>query len=334
MAVSLKVTEVVRDAGGNITKMITHDYAPCLAELSVTTQRLDAAGKMVFTLVEDKDIAIREGAQVYCEVDGVGLFKGYVFKAERTQKRRVQYTAYDQLRYLKAKASYEFVAMPVEDIIRRIAQDFDLKVGKLAKTGYAFPALLKENVSCLDIIFGALMETTIQTGKIFIFYDNLGELTLTEAKDLFWDKIIGDRSLLSEYRYSEDIDSQTYNRVKLARPNDKTGKADIYEYEDSDTQKDWGILQLYKVVDENMNAAQIEQLCQAYIKYYNVVWKTLKLAKIIGYTPLRAGWFIPVRTSDINALSSTNPELFLAEKVTHKIKGDFHTMDIEIKKFF
>ena len=325
MNVSLKVTEKLDG------KIVVKDNAPALAGAELTTNRLDSAGKMTFTLIENSGIAITEGSLVYCTVDGEDFFKGYVFSAERDRKKQVKYTAYDQLRYLKAKASYTFVAMSLEDIIRQIASDFKLTVGDLATTGYKFPSLIKENESCLDIIFSALMETTIQTGKIFIFYDDMGKLTLKEAKSLIWDKIIGDASLLSDYSYKRDIDSQTYNRIKLARPNESTGRADTYMYEDSSTQAQWGLLQYYAVVDEAMNAAQIEEMCKLYLKYYNKVWQTLKLKNIIGYTGIRAGWVIPVRISDIDATATQR--FFIAEKVSHKLNGNTHTMDIEIKNF-
>ena len=49
------------------------------------------------------------------------------------------------------------------------------------------------------------------------------------------DVVIGDKSLLTDYTYKTDIDSQTYNSVKLARPNEETGKADTVVAEDSIT---------------------------------------------------------------------------------------------------
>lgn len=325
MDVSLKVTEVSND------KKVIKEYAPALSEAEFTTTRLDSAGKVSFSLIEDSGIAIKEGSLINMTVDGTPFFKGYVFTAERNRDRKVKYTAYDQLRYLKAKASYTFVAMGVEDIIKQIAADFKLKVGSLANTGYKFPTLIKENEECLNIIYGALMQTTIQTGKIFVFYDNYGELTLKEAKDLRWDKLVGDKSLAYDYSYKRDIDSATYNRIKLVRPNEATGRADTYVYEDSSTQAQWGLLQYYEKVDEEMNSAQIEEMCKTYLKYYNKVWQTLKIKAVSGYPQLRAGWVIPVMISTINVASTQR--FFIAEKVTHKLSGNSHTMDIEIKNF-
>ena len=308
------------------------DFAPCCSKVTTTTQRMDAAGKMTFTIIGDR-IEIPQGAKIYCEVDGVGLFFGYVFKAEKTQTKAINYTCYDQLRYLKAKASYAFKAVSLTDIIKQIAGDFKLTVGTLADTGYKFPSLIKDNESCLDIIFDALAETTRQTGKVYVFYDDLGKLTLKEANALTWNVVIGDESLLSQYSYTRSIDNNTYNRVKLVRPNEKTGKADTYVAQDGDTQKQWGVLQLYKVVDENMNAAQVEQTALVYLAYYNKIWETLKLSKVIGYTPLRAGWIVPVLVSDIDVSLAEIPKKFICDKVTHTLQGESHLMSLEVKVY-
>lgn len=84
-------------------------------------------------------------------------------------------------------------------------------------------------------------ETIVQTGKIFILYDRAGELTLVEAKNWFTNTMVGDGSLVTDYTYKRDIDSDTYNRVKLARKNEKSGRTDVYVHEDTDTIKKWGL---------------------------------------------------------------------------------------------
>ena len=263
-------------------------------------------------------------------VDGVKMFKGYVFTAERNRDGEVAYVAYDQLRYLKANASYVFEAMTLPQIIQQIAADFNLTCGTLEEPGYAFPCLIKENVSCLDIIFDALAETIIQTGKIYVFYDNAGALSLTEARNMYSTVLLGDGSLVTDYTYKRDIDSDTYNRVKLVRPNKDTGRADTYVHEDTETIGKWGLLQYYDQVDENLNEAQIDQMCAQYLQYYNRVLQTLTI-EAIGVPGLRAGMIIPVCFGDINDLSVSR--LLLAEKVTHTFEADDHTMSIEVKDF-
>ncbi len=296
----------------------------------MTTSRLDTPGRMTFTCLESGPIGISEGSGVELTCDEARMFKGYVMAVERNKDGETTYTAYDQLRYLKAEASYVFENMTLSQIIQRIAADLGLKVGTLADTGYAFPCLIKEEESCLDIIFEALYETIIQTGKIFLFYDDAGALTLVEAKDRLTNTLIGDGSLAIDYTYKRDIDSDTYNRVKLARKNAETGRTDVYIHEDTETIKKWGILQYYKEVDENLNDAQIDEMCGLYLRYYNRVLQTLTL-EALGVPGIRAGFIIPVRVENIDELSSAR--LLLAEKVTHKFEADVHTMAIEVKSF-
>ena len=280
--------------------------------------------------MENNGISIPEGSSVELSVDGVKMFRGYVFTAEQNRDGEVEYTAYDQLRYLKASASYTFEAMTLGQIIQQIAVDFGLTVGTLADTGYAFPCLIQENESCLNTIFNALSETIYRTGKIFVFYDNAGALTLIEAKDMYLNVLIGDESLATEFTYRRDIDSDTYNRIKLVRPNSETGIADTYIVEDTSTQEKWGLLQYYDQVDENMNEAQIQQMCEMYLQYYNRVVQELSI-DALGVPGLRAGMIVPVKLSAVDSLSVSR--LLLAEKVTHKFDGEDHTMSIDVKSF-
>lgn len=326
---SLQVQSVTPAPGG-ATQTAIMDYSSCITEAELTTNRFDSPAKLSFTVIGQNSITIPEGSSVELAVDGVKIFKGYIFTAEQNRDGEVSYTAYDQLRYLKANASYVFEAMTLPQIIQQIAADFGLTCGTLADTGYAFPCLIKENESCLDIIFDALTETIYMTGKIFNFYDNNGALTLTEARDMFSNTLIGDKSLATDFSYKRDIDSDTYNRVKLVRPNKETGMADTYIVEDTETQNKWGLLQYYDQVDENMNAAQIEQMCMQYLQYYNRVVQELSV-DALGVVGIRAGMIIPMRISAVDSLSVSR--LMLAEKVTHSFKGGEHTMSIDVKDF-
>lgn len=312
------------------TQTAVMDYSAAVTDAELTTNRMDSPAKLTFSVLEKNGISIPEGSSVELAIDGIKMFKGYVFTASQSRDGDVEYTAYDQLRYLKANASYVFEAMTLPQIIQQIAADFGLTCGTLVDTGYAFPCLIKENTSCLDIIFDALAETIYMTGKIFVFYDNAGALTLTEAKDILSNTLIGDKSLATDFTYKRDIDSDTYNRIKLVRPNSETGMADTYIVEDTDTQAKWGLLQYYDEVDENLNAAQIEQMCTQYLQYYNRVVQELTL-DAIGIPGLRAGMIVPVRISAVDSLAVSR--LMLTEKVTHKFDGDDHTMSIEVKNF-
>lgn len=316
------------ETGQNV--LTRSDFSSITTEVTIETNRMNAAGKMSFETIEKSGIAIENGAAVSFTDNGVPVFAGFVFTAERKMNGAVSYTAYDQTYYLKAKASYAFENMTLEQIITQIAGDFGLTVGTLAETGYVFPSLIKENESCLDIIYDALSTAIYQTGKIFIFYDDFGKLTLREAKDMLVPQLLGNGSLVTDYTYSRDIASDTYNRVKLVRPNKETGRTDAFIHEDTDTQKKWGILQYYDKVDENLNDAQIDALCANYLKYYNRIVQEVSI-DALGIAGLRAGNIVPVRISEVEDLSYNR--LLLAEKVSHTYSGQAHTMQIDVKNF-
>lgn len=327
--ISLTV-QTVSPAPGGATQTVITDYAKSVKDLEWTTNRMDSPGKLAFTRIEDGPIAIPEGSSVELAVNGVKVFKGYVFAIERNKEKETSYTAYDQLRYLKANASYTFENMTLTQIVQQIAADFGLTCGTLEDTGYAFPCLLKEDEECLNILYDALKQTIVQTGKIYLLYDNAGAISLIEVKNLLVQTLLGDGSLVTDYTYKRDIDSDTYNRVKLVKKNEETGRTDVYIHEDTDTIKKWGILQYYAQVDENMNEAQIDQLCQMYLQYYNRVLQTITL-DAIGEIRIRAGSIVPVQVSGIDDLEMTR--LLIAEKVTHTFDGDAHTMSVEVKSF-
>lgn len=332
MDISLTIQSATTGTGpaGGTTQIVVSDYSDVAKEVEFTTNRMDTPGKLTFTCIESGAVGELEGSAVEFSAGGVKLFKGYIFTIERNREGETTYTAYDQLRYLKANASYVFENMSLSQIIRQIAADFGLTVGTLADTGYVFPCLIKEDESCLDIIFDALSQTIIQTGKIFLFYDNAGSLTLVEAKDLFTQTLIGDGSLATDYAYKRDIDSDTYNRIKLARKNEQTGRTDVYIHEDTETIKKWGVLQYYSVINENLNEAQIDEMCGLYLTYYNRVLQTITI-EALGVPEIRAGSVVPVRIGAVSDLAA--PRLLLAEKVTHRFEGGAHTMSIEVKSF-
>lgn len=305
------------------------DYTNAFTGIEWETQRFDAPGKLTFSGVEPTGIALPEGTAVTF-TDGASVFKGYVFTAERDRYGNISYTAYDQLRYLKANASYSWEAVTLEQIITDIASDFLLTVGDLASTGYTFPSLIKENETCLDIIFDALSQVIYQTGKIWLFYDDAGKLVLREATTLQTTGIIGDGSMMTDYTYKRDIDSDTYNRVKLVKPNKDSGRTDVYMYEDTETIGKWGLLQYYDKVDDNLTPAQIQEKAQAYLKYYNRVLQSLTV-EAIGVPGIRAGSIIPVLIRDVQEL--TLNRVLLVEKCTHSYEGDYHTMSLDVRSF-
>ena len=238
----------------------------------------------------------------------------------------IETTCYDRLRYFKANASYAFYDQTAGDMLRQIAADLQVDTGAVANTGYALPSFIKEDESCLDIVGEAVQQTLLNTGKIFVFYDDGSGVALQEAADMISPVVIGERSLLTDYTYKTDIDEQTYNSVKLVRPNEETGRADVFMAEDSGTITQWGLLQLYQTVDGDVNDAQVKEQARASLTYYNRRMRTLKVSSL-GVPGLRAGQMVLMR---VPGLGDVNLDQYvLLEQVTHTWENDVHTMEFE-----
>ena len=270
-----------------------------------------------------------EGDPVRFSVDGQLIFLGWVFTKSRDRHAVIEVTCYDQLRYLKASASYCFTGRTAGEIISEIAQDFQLQVGALDKTGYPIPTLIMEEKSCLDIISTALQKTLLATGTLYTFFDDGGALSLREAGAMVAEGVVGTCSLLTDYSYKTDIDQQTYNSIKLSRPNEATGRADVFQVMDSGNIGKWGLLQLYQTVDGAMNDAQAEAQARSMLKYHNRRFRTLKV-QALGILGLRAGQMLMM---DVDNLGDINLHgLVLLERVSHTFKNDLHTMDFDVQE--
>ena len=297
-----------------------------MQEFTYTTDRTGSPGKLEFTLLKTEGISFSEGDAVRVSVDGQLVFYGWVFTKSKDRWNVITVTCYDRLRYLKASASYAFYGQTAGDIIKQIAADFQLEVSEIENTGYKIPSLIEEEQSCLDIISDAIQQTLLNTGKIYVMFDDGKGICFKEAGNMKSNAVIGDGSLLTEYTYKTDIDEQTYNSVKLARPNESTGKADIFIAQDSNNIKRWGLLQLYQSVDEEMNAAQVKARAMTTLKYYNQRMRTLSVDSL-GVLGLRAGMMVFM---DIKGLGDINLKQYvLLEKVTHTFSNDTHTMSYD-----
>ena len=302
------------------------DAVNSVQTVSFTTNRTGNPGTFKFTLNKAGDIDFLEGDTVRFSVDGKLIFFGWVFTKDKDRWGVIQVTCYDRIRYLKASASYAFYGETAGQIIRQIAGDLQVNAGRIADTGYAIPSLIEQEQSCLDIIESAIQQTLLNTGRIYVFYDDGNGLALTEAADMISSVVIGDKSLLTEYQYKTDIDSQTYNSIKLARPNEETGRADVVIAQDSATIAQWGLLQLYQSVDGNVNTAQMQAQAQASLEYYNRRMRTLKVSSL-GVPGLRAGNMVLMRIQGLGDIDLD--QYLLLEKVTHTWENDVHTMELE-----
>ncbi|AZK48508.1 XkdQ/YqbQ family protein [Paenibacillus lentus] len=301
------------------------DISELITDANWKTSRIGKPGSFDFTMLQDSNYMINNGDIVAVKYDDKPLFYGYVFSIGRSQEDTLKIKAYDQIRYLTATDTYVFKNKTAAAIIKQIANDFELKWGHIADTKYAIPNLIEDGQKLIDIIDKALALTTVNTGSIYVFYDDYGNLTLQNVKDMKLDIVVGDKSLMTGFSFEKSIDSETYNQIKLVRDNKDTKKRDMHIAQDSANIAKWGRLQYYEKVDENMNDAQIRQLLDQLVKLKNRETKSLKV-DALGNPSVRAGCYIHVEIGEL-AIN----QLYLVEECSHRFSGEEYTLQIELK---
>lgn len=310
----------------------------CEGEITVTTERKGQPGKLTFKIARDicqgQKISFAEGNRVELIVNNYNMFKGYIFTKSRTKEQIITVTAYDQLRYLKNKQFYNYTNKKAGDIVKMIASDFKLAVGEIEDTGYIIGARREEKETLFDIILNAIDLTNVNTKRLYTLYDDFGKLCLKNINNMRLPLMfISDDVSLIDFSYKTDIDSDTYNRIKLYKDDNEKGTREVYIAEDSLNQAKWGILQYYESVPDHYNSAQIQEVANRLLTLKNRIKKTLSiefLANNLGEEKIRGGSGIMVKIDDLGESSACN--WFMVNKATHTFKNNEHTVKVDIEE--
>lgn len=289
----------------------------------LTWERKGTPGKLTFTLVKDKNISYQEGDPVKVLVDDEPVFYGFVFKKTRNKDGTISNTVYDQLRYLKNKDTFTDEGLSASDLLKRLAADFQLNLGTVEDTGYTFETIVQENKTLFDMIQEALDETLLITGNLFVLYDDVGKLTLKNVNSMKVPVLI-DEEAAENYNYESGIDSQTFNKIKLAYENEETGKREIYIAQDGEKINQWGVLQYFETVKTEIGASE---KAQSLLKLYDRKTRRLTIKNAFGDMRVKAGCAVAISLNLGDIVANT---FMVVEKVTHTFKNDQHMMDVTV----
>ena len=300
-------------------------YAPLVSDgVTWTTDRRGSPGKLTFTIIKDRMINFTEGNPVRLTVDGKNLFFGFVFTKKRDKKQHIDVTAFDQLRYLSNKDTYVYTNKTASDVIKMIAADFRLNLGAIEQTGFRIASRVEDNSTLFDIIYNALDLELTNKKQMFVLFDDFGKLTLRSLDNMKIPLLI-DEETGENFDYSSSINDQTYNKIKLSRENENTGKRDVFIAQDGKHMNDWGVLQHYDTLQEG-ETGQVK--VNALLSLYNTKTRKLKISKAFGDTRVRAGSMVVVKL----ALGDVDVQNYmLVEKCVHTFNESEHWMDLTLR---
>lgn len=300
-------------------------YYPAVKEgITWDLERQGTPGKLTFTAVDDGAFDITEGNPVSLKVDGEGVFYGYVFSRKRSKNGMIDVTAYDQLRYLKNKDTYVYSGKTAAEVVQMLAKDFGLKTGVIEDTRWVIASRSEDNKTLFDIIQNALDATLINTGRMYVLYDVFGALTLRDVENMRLDLLV-DAETAQDFDYSSSIDGETYNQIKLTRPNETTGKRDVYIAKSGEAINNWGLLQYHDTLDDGADGPSTANML---LELYNRKTQSLSIQDAFGDLRVRAGSSVVVRL-DLGDRKISN--YMMAEKVRHTFKEGIHTMNLTLR---
>ena len=296
-----------------------------VGDITWKTERKSYPGELKFDIIMDDTIKnITEGNAVRLRKDNNNIFFGFIFSKSREKEKVISITAYDQLRYFKNKDTYVYENKTAGEIVKMLANDFNMQTGTIENTGFKIASRVEDNTTLFDMIQNAIDLTVQNKKELYVLYDDFGKIALKNIASMVLDCLV-DEETAENYTYKSTIDEETYNQIKLTRENDKTGKRDVYMAKDSSKINEWGVLQYYDTLQDGENG---QAKADALLELYNKKQKNLTIKNMLGDVRVRAGCMIPVKLDlgDVSLL-----KLMLVEKCTHTFKESEHYMELTLK---
>lgn len=294
------------------------------------TDRQGSPGKLTFKVYPDSsgNLSFQEGDGVifYYQKGSeplTDIFNGYVFTKKRNKNKWIEVTAYDQLRYLKNKATYTFTNKKASDITKMIATDFKLPIGTIEDTAYVIGSRVEDDQSLFDIVQNALDLTLVSSNEKYVLFADKGKIHLRNIKNMKTDILINE-STAEDFDYSSSIDEETYNEIELYYDNDKTNKREYYHAVDPTNVNKWGRLRLTESVKNPSNAGD---RAKQMLKLYNQKTRKLDAKGVFGDCRCRAGSSVIVHLA-LGDIVTAN--YMVVEKAKHTFKKDMYRMDLTL----
>ncbi len=295
--------------------------------VSLEGHRYQAPRSIEATIVikqgDQKYYSVTEGDTVLFKWKGKELFRGIVF-ARTPDEHTLAFSAYDMLQYLvKNQDVYVFSNQRADQMIRRIANDFQIPTTSIANTSHTIKSLvIKNDTSLYDIILKALKQTKSQTGRNYQLYSEKGKLGLRAWPEPSEVWVLETGVNITGYQYSTSI-NDTATRVVLRRQKDnKTYKASA---KDSSGLNKYGVLQYTETVTDEINQAQLQQRADVRLAEKKGVKKELKNIQAIGIPEVQSG--LPIY---ISIPEAGIKKIYWVDTDRHEFKGTKHTMTIDV----
>ena len=289
------------------------------------------AGRLSFTLQADpeKNVKLSSGGIIQFTNGKQKIFHGKAFVHQTDSTGVYKITAYDQMRYLKNQDSIVQKRSTASAFFIRLCRLYKLKHRVITPTRFAVAGKFHNKQTLYQMLEHNLIHTNVaaKSQKKYFVRADFNRLIFSEIGRHKTNLILGDKSLVNDYTYEVSIDKDTYNRIKITRPNKKGDTIESFFRKSSKKESRWGILQYVEETGKDNTKAQITKTLKNLLKVKGAETRSLRLSAV-GIHGILAGSGVRVKIKGINL----NMDMWV-QSATHTYFADDHIMELEMMNF-
>lgn len=264
------------------------------------------------------------------------IFSGRIFNWKKGKNSSYEVTAYDDTRYFANPDDWYMTEKTIDSA-------FSFLCSKIGLTPIVkMPSIYQlKNFLFLEKTYWEMLEHCVEEVLVenysagntvlnyyFIKTTNEG-VVLDTINNNMTDLVIGTESLLTDYDYSEDIDTDTYNDIMIVKSVQEDnlgsqGERVIMTKMDSLSQQRFGILRKMIAFKDECKKEQAEKYADLYLQLKNRVKTSIKLTAL-GRDEIQAGSGFMFKLDALKIMQK-----MYVISATHNYDMDKHTMELEV----
>ena len=304
-----------------------YDVTQLVEQVKWKGRKGSSARTLAVTLIDDdgykharSEIDVEQGHQCIFSYDGTELFRGIIMSQTQTNRKKLQFTAYDNGIYLaNNKDTFTYENKTASDVFRDCCTRFGLPVGEVAKCSYKIPELTKSKTTAFDAIADALSLDFDATGIRHYVASSKGKLSLLTRRENILQWVIEVGQNITTYSYTRSIED-IKTRVKMVSKEGTT----IAEKSNAELEKRIGVFQEIDQPDESLTTAQVNDLIASILEEKSTPERTLNI-EAIGIAEVISGIGVYIIIPELG-LSRT----FYVDEDTHTFADNKHIMTLKL----
>lgn len=304
-----------------------YDVTQLVEQIKWKGRKGSSSRTLTVTLIDDdgykhtrSEIDVEQGHQCLFSYDGVELFRGIIMTQTQTNKKKLQFTAYDNGIYLaNNKDTFCYENKTASYVFRDCCTRFGLPVGEVAECSYKIPELTKSKTTAFDAILDALSLDFDATGIRHYVSSDKGKLSLLTRRENIMQWVIEVGQNISTYSYTRSIED-IKTRVKMVSKEGTT----IAEKSNAALEEKIGVFQEIEQPDESLTTAQVNDLIASILDEKSTPERTLNI-EAVGIAEVISGIGVYIIIPELE-LSRT----FYVDEDTHVFKDNMHTMTLKL----